>query len=618
MKMKSLKALSLIAVALGALVCAPASSRAADELSSSCVGAEAKKAISECPGGPSKFAVGGKRAAAFKSAPPPRERKDQKDIKPTNPTEAMAAGQRDTRKERLAARSRALLITEIQGLERLYKNTPKKSADRPQLIRRLAEGYVELESAAVRDKTKAEIEAQDSKKNPTKAAKARQEAAAAKKIVEAARKSAIKWYSLMKTAYPNYSKLDEVLYYLAYEYEQAQDFKNARTVYYELIEKAPKSPYIPNAYLAFGELFFQEAQGDPSKWDLAAAAYKEVIKYPPPDNKVYGFARYKLAYVHWNKNEFAEALNEFKKVIEYGDQYSSLPNAAQLAKSARRDLIPVYAASGQPDKAFNFFKPLSGDKGGEQAKTIEMMNELGLAYLDTDLPLPDANHGRYAGHEVVGQGRDQEGARHSARDARELQQGKPPERQEARVQQPHRRAAGRVGHGLAPRGRGLRRGARHGRQEDDGSGRLPLQEGGRELHQGRVQQVRVPAHREGRLADALQDQVRDGGLAVLPAALGGVRSGVRLRRGRGPQRRECGRSRVRLGALLPEDVRRDVQGQVGSQGQGPRADRRRREGSLGEEGRVGQVQAEAADRSAEGHAHGLQPLRLLHHPAQGR
>ncbi len=32
----------------------------------------------------------------------------------------MAAGQRDTRKSRLQARSRALLITEIQGLERLY------------------------------------------------------------------------------------------------------------------------------------------------------------------------------------------------------------------------------------------------------------------------------------------------------------------------------------------------------------------------------------------------------------------------------------------------------------------------------------------------------------------
>ena len=85
--------------------------------------------------------------------------------------------------------------------------------------------------------------------------------------------------------------MDEVLYYLAYEYEQAKDLQNARKATTNLIEKAPQSPYIPNAYLAFGELFFQEAQGDPSKFDLAAAAYKEVIKYPPPKNKVYGYSR---------------------------------------------------------------------------------------------------------------------------------------------------------------------------------------------------------------------------------------------------------------------------------------------------------------------------------------
>ena len=54
---------------------------------------------------------------------------------------------------------------------------------------------------------------------------------------------------------------------------------------------------------------------------------------------------------------------------------------------------------------------------------------------------------------------------------------------------------------------------------------------------GGVRQVRVPAHREGRLAEHLQDQVRDGGLALLPEGLGEVRSGVRLRRRRGPERR---------------------------------------------------------------------------------
>src|SRR6185503_11447992 len=84
-----------------------------------------------------------------------------------------------------------------------------------------------------------------------------------------------------------------------------------------------------------------------------------------------------------NTDEFPLALSEFKKVIEYGDQFNNLPNATQLQKAARRDLIPVYAIAGRPDAAFNFFKPLSGDGGGETEKTIGMENELGVAYIDT-------------------------------------------------------------------------------------------------------------------------------------------------------------------------------------------------------------------------------------------
>ena len=132
--------------------------------------------------------------------------------------------------------------------------------------------------------------------------------------------------------------MDEVLYYLAYEYEQAQDYKNARTVYYELIQKAPQSKYIPNAYLAFGELFFNEAQGDPIASGISPrSAYKEVIKYPPPNNKVYGYAHYKLAYVYWNKGEFPRALDEFKKTIDYGVQFASIPERrAARHRSASR------------------------------------------------------------------------------------------------------------------------------------------------------------------------------------------------------------------------------------------------------------------------------------------
>src|SRR4051812_45543543 len=352
-----------------------------------CIDDKAKASLNACGGnGPKEFDVGkhGKSPQVnFHSAPPPADlKKRDQQTKPSNPS--LQDAPRDERKSRLQARQRALLVTEIAGLERLFETTKKNAPDRPQLGRRLAEAYVEMEAAAFRDKTEAEIKRDGFKKtNPQAAGQQQTQANQADQVMKLARKKAIENYTLIANDYPTYGQLDEVLYYLAYEYEQASDLKNARSVYFDLIKKRPDSKYIPNAYLAFGELFFNEAQGDPSKWDLAAQAYAEVIKYPPPNNKVYGYAWYKLAYVYWNKGEFPRSLDEFKKTIDFGTQFASLPNAAQLAIAARRDLVPVYALSGRPDAAYNFFKNLSGDASGENAKTLKMMDDLGQNYLDT-------------------------------------------------------------------------------------------------------------------------------------------------------------------------------------------------------------------------------------------
>jgi TolA-binding protein len=381
-----------VAVATTAVVTGPAS--AADV----CITQAAKDALATCPGGKLSTSSGKKPQVSFKSAPQGVQlKKRDEQLKPTNPSAQMNAAQRDERRNRLAARSRQLLVTEIQGLESLFASTPKNAPDRPKLMRRLAEGYVELESAAFRDKTENGMKADEAKrKNPGAAAGFQQEATKADKILVAARQAAIKYYTLLKNQYPKWCQntnpsdpakstgcTDEVLYYLAYEYEQGNQLDPARKVYLELIQNWPQSKFIPNAYLAFGELFFNEAQGDPSKWAFAEQSYNEVIKYPPPDNKVWGYAHYKLGYVYWNKGDFPRAMSELKKTIEYGNQYASLPNAKELANSARRDIIPIYALAGDPKRAYDFLKPLSGDSGVNNEKTFKMMDDLGQNYLDT-------------------------------------------------------------------------------------------------------------------------------------------------------------------------------------------------------------------------------------------
>ena len=367
----------LVSFLASALVLVSAHARAADV----CIDDAAQRAVA-CTG--TAKAIDGHRAGPTFHAAKPAAPATPK------PTPREAEVPRDDRAFRLKARDKALLLVEVQRIESLFASTKKTAPDRAQITRRLADVYVELETAAQRDKTEAEIR-RDKLRTTNATAAGREQTAAneADRVVKAARKRAIELYTTFATEHPQHAQIDEVLYYLAYEHEQANDPKSARAVYYDLIKKAPTSKYVPNAYLAFGELFFVEAQGDPSKWDLAVQAYQEAAKYPAPANKVVGYAFYKMAFALWNKGELDRALDAFKRTIEHGVAFPSEPGAARLADNARRDLVPVYALKGDPSRAYPFLHGVAGDPPGSNGKTYAMMNDLGTAYLDTG-HYPDA------------------------------------------------------------------------------------------------------------------------------------------------------------------------------------------------------------------------------------
>jgi tetratricopeptide (TPR) repeat protein len=262
-------------------------------------------------------------------------------------------------------KSRQLLWSQIQALERLFQATPERSPDHPNLLRRLAEGYVELESAALRDKTSS----------------------------QGANQAAVRYYTRLKNEYPTWCQTtnaldptknagctDEVLYYLGQEYQRGDDLDRARRSYLELIQSWPQSRFVPDAYLAFGELFFKEALGDPSKWPFAEQTYMEVAKYPLPDNRVWGYAHYKLGFVYWHKGDGARALSELKKAAEYSRQYPLLPHSDVLGASARQSIIPVFALVGDPRRAYDFFRPFVET----DEKAFEMVDELGELYMSTN------------------------------------------------------------------------------------------------------------------------------------------------------------------------------------------------------------------------------------------
>jgi TolA-binding protein len=266
------------------------------------------------------------------------------------PKEPGALSLRDERRQ--VAKSRALLTVEVQSLESLFGATTTSSPDRPKLLRRLAESYVELAAASERE-------------------------SGGEKTAAQARAGAMKHYRRLASEYPRWcignavdptkatGCADEALYYLGLEAERARDLDAARKTYLELIQTWPSSHFIPHAYLAFGELFFADAASDPSKLSLAEQSYIQVIKYPPPDNGLYGFANYRLAQVYARKGDHARALSNFVKAAEHAKTYG---DRGKIGAAALHEAVVAYARAGDPAQARAFFGRLTSNP--EELETL--------------------------------------------------------------------------------------------------------------------------------------------------------------------------------------------------------------------------------------------------------
>jgi tetratricopeptide (TPR) repeat protein len=230
-----------------------------------------------------------------------------------------------------------VLVADVENVEWLLESTPVTSSTRPALLRKAAEDYVQLETAPF---------AQPSTRRPRPTL-----GAVRLRTARFASTAAITNYEKLVTEYsgrpsqafpsnppPAYSYLDEAAYFLAYEYERAGDFANARRMYSWLIAQAPRSRYIPRAYLAFGEMLFSEAASDSTKWDQAQAAYTKVLAWPPPANEVYGYAWYRLAHVFANRGERAQALSAMQNVIAFTSSFPQLRGSAILETEARAQM----------------------------------------------------------------------------------------------------------------------------------------------------------------------------------------------------------------------------------------------------------------------------------------
>lgn len=298
---------------------------------------------------------------------------------------------RDPRKSRWAPQPTPQLITKLQLLESLHSSMPRNAADRPAVLRRLAEDYIELKHAARRDK-----ERLLSSSGPSNAGRpqATNEIAKLDNLITSAQTIAFKYYMILVHTYPNYCQsphptdpaqshgcLDEPLYALALEYQEVDRLDEARKHYFNIIKNFPQSKWVAYAYLAFGELFLAEGMADPSKLDIAQKSYEEVLKASSPQNDAFGFAHYRLAQIHHQKQDEANALAHYVHAIDFSLKFAGFPSSKPLGDAARREIIPSYAAGGIPRKAEAFFTRLTNDPPGTNEQVVAMLNDLIGIYL---------------------------------------------------------------------------------------------------------------------------------------------------------------------------------------------------------------------------------------------
>lgn len=120
---------------------------------------------------------------------------------------------------------------------------------------------------------------------------------------------ALEEYKKLLKEFPNYERIDEVMFYLGRGLITAEQQKQGASYMLRLTKEYPKSKYVTPAYLAVAEYYFDN--------DLLFAAKTNYLKVLEDEkSNDYPYALYKLGYVHYNLREYEDSIKAFQKVVD--------------------------------------------------------------------------------------------------------------------------------------------------------------------------------------------------------------------------------------------------------------------------------------------------------------
>jgi len=182
---------------------------------------------------------------------------------------------------------------------------------------------------------------------------------------------AVALYREIREVYPGYPRMPEVLFALAQAQWNRNRFKEAIDVYADLIRTYPDSPLISDAWLGFGEYYFNEGEVE-----KALRSYQKAAE--DRRSRVYGFALYKQAWCYFNMSRWEKALDKFKATVFYARLATELSgeNKIALGREAQRDYVRTYAHVGDPDRARVELADLLGEERCASDRCRRLLDQL--------------------------------------------------------------------------------------------------------------------------------------------------------------------------------------------------------------------------------------------------
>ncbi len=252
------------------------------------------------------------------------------------------------------AEKRAAIRNQLQAL----LNYTKDEKERPSILFRLAENHFEEAVSFFYQAQRLDEKLAEDPRNEQLRAQIQRQKQVLKIEENKWRNQAAQQYKEIIDNYPTFPDRDQVLFLLGYTLWDMERYTDALTNYRILITSYPHSKYLPDAYLAFGEYYFEESAKEHAKLQKALIAYKKVAEYR--ESEVYPYALYKQGWCYFNLHDWRQAKDMFRAVIFLAEmEEGTTGKKIEIRKEALKDFVLTYSHEGSAIKAPQVFNRLA-------------------------------------------------------------------------------------------------------------------------------------------------------------------------------------------------------------------------------------------------------------------